>query len=89
MARGGGCELHQAAILVGTDESESLLRLAHSPIGDECQMCSVCRLAREYIERRVAEQAGYVFPSDEGGEAILVKLQAAVASVKDTVHPIR
>jgi hypothetical protein len=80
------CELHEAAVLVGTHDSEDLLRLARSPIGDECQMCPVCRLAREYIEHRVAERAGLTFPADESGEAILRKLQVAVDTVKHTVR---
>jgi len=82
----GPCELHEVAILIGTDESEDLHRLAHSPIGDECRMCSVCRLAREYVERRLAEKAGQVFPPEENGEAVRRKLQSAVDAVKGSVH---
>ena len=40
------CQLHEVAILIGTDESENLLRLGRSPIGDECRRCQVCRSAR-------------------------------------------
>jgi hypothetical protein len=82
MVESGGCELHEAAIVVGTDESETLLRLARSPIGDECQHCSVCRLARTYIERRLAERAGRVFPREQNGDAIWRQLQAALDGVK-------
>jgi hypothetical protein len=80
------CELHEAAILIGTDDSENLLRLARSPIGDECQMCPICRLAREYVGRRMAERAGRVFPKDESGEAVRLKLQSAVETVRTSVH---
>jgi len=80
------CALHEAAVLIGTDESEDLHRLAHSPIGDECRMCSVCRLAREYVDRTLAEKSGRVFPPDESGEAIRQKLQRAVDSVRVSVH---
>ncbi len=87
MAEPDGCELHEAAILVGPEDSEELLRLAHSPIGDECRMCSICRLAREYVDRRMAEKGGRVFPPAESGDAVLRMLQSAVDSVKTSVHP--
>ena len=80
------CDLHEAAIRVGSDEAETLHRLARSPIADECRSCAVCRLAREYVQRRLAEQAGRVFPPEESGEATWRKLQAAVNGVKVTVH---
>jgi hypothetical protein len=80
------CDLHDAAIYVGPDEGESLLRLARSPIADECRNCPVCRLAREYVERRLDEQAGLDFPPDQNGEAAWRKLRAAVEGVKTTVH---
>jgi len=86
MAESLQCELHEVAILIGTDQSEDLLRLARSPIADECRMCSVCRLAREYVELRVAERAGQVFPTDENSEAIRRKLELAVGTVKASVH---
>jgi hypothetical protein len=86
MTEPDGCELHDAAILSGAGESEDLLRLAHSPIGDECQRCSVCRLARVFVELRLAERAGNVFPRDQSAEAAWGKLQAAIASVKLSVR---
>jgi len=80
------CELHEAAVFPGAEESEVLVRLARSPIGDECQICSVCRSAREYVERRLAEKAGQVFPPDQSAEAAWRKLQAAIESAKASVH---
>jgi len=80
------CELHEVAILIGTDESEALLRLGRSPLGDECQRCHVCRSAREYVQRRLEERSGRVFPTDQNGEAAWRKLQAAVESVKTSIH---
>jgi hypothetical protein len=80
------CELHDVAIFNGTEESDALLRLARSPIGDECQICSVCRSAREYVERRLAEEGGQVFPPDLSAEAAWRKLQAAIESAKASVH---
>ncbi|MGA8543400.1 MAG: hypothetical protein WB947_07700 [Thermoplasmata archaeon] len=76
------CDLHDAAILAGPDEAETLLRLARSPIADECQRCSVCRLAREYVARRLEEKAGRVFPPSQNGEATWQRLQAAVEGVR-------
>ena len=86
MADPDRCELHEVAIVHGSEESDDLLRLARSPIGDECQICSVCRTAREYIGRRLAEQAGEVLPSGQNGDAAWNKLQTAIASAKHTVH---
>ena len=80
------CELHEAAVFNGPQETDDLLRLARSPIGDECQICSVCRSAREFIERRLAEQAGQVFPPGQNGDAAWKKLQNAIASAKLSVH---
>jgi hypothetical protein len=79
-------ELHEVAISMPEDESEALQQLARSPIGDECQTCLVCRSAREYVERRLAEQAGHVFPPDQSGEAAWRKLQAAVENTRSSVH---
>ena len=79
-------ELHEVAIFSGEEQSETLERLARSPIGDECQTCPVCRYAREYVDRRLAELAGRVFPPGENGEAAWRKLQAAVENTKSTVH---
>jgi len=80
------CDLHEAATVTGARPSEDLIRLAQSPIGDECQYCPVCRYAREYVERRLAEEAGAPAPSEEGSDDSWRKLQAAVASVKTVVH---
>lgn len=82
------CELHEVALFEGAEESEALLRLAQSPIGDECQMCPVCRSAREYVGLRLAEEAGQVFPPHQNGEAAWRRLQAAIETAKTSVrHP--
>ena len=80
------CELHEVAIVVGRPDSEELVQLARSPIGDECRMCPICRLAREYVDRRLAEGAGLVFPAEESGEAVWRRLRSAVEGVKTSVH---
>ena len=80
------CELHEVAIFVGEDEAEALLRLARSPIGDECQVCPVCRSAREYVERRLTEQAGFVPPPGENADAAWHKLQTAIAETKASIR---
>jgi len=72
------CELHEVAMFVGENEADDLLRLAHSPIGDECQICGVCRAAREFVERRLVERAGYVPPPGESADASWTKLQSAI-----------
>ena len=82
----GPCELHEVGLFLGTDDSRVLLQLARSPIADECRMCSVCRLAREYMEVRIAELSGHVFPPEENGAAIQRELQSAVNAVKATHH---
>jgi hypothetical protein len=80
------CDLHEVAIDNGLEESEDLLRLARSPIGDECQLCAVCRDARVYVERRLAEEAGQVLTPDQNADAAWRKLQSAIASAKASVH---
>jgi hypothetical protein len=80
------CELHEAAMFTGAGDAEDLLRLARSPIGDECQICPVCRAAREFVERRMAEQSGFVPPSGESADASWSKLQVAVQYAKSTIH---
>ena len=80
------CELHEAAVFAGEGEGEDLLRLARSPIGDECQICPVCRAAREYVERRMAEQGGFVPPPGESAEVSWNKLQSAIRGAKTTIH---
>lgn len=79
-------ELHQVAILIGDNESDAVEQLARSPIGDDCQSCPVCRAAREYVDRRLAELTGRVFPPDQSGEAAWRKLQAAVKKTKSAVR---
>jgi hypothetical protein len=86
MGDSDNCQLHEAVILVGTDESEALLRLGRSPIADECQRCRVCRAAREYVQRRLDERSGRVFPPDQNGEAAWRSLQAAVEHAKASIH---
>ena len=85
MAEPDRCELHEVAIFANEDETEDLLRLARSPIGDECQICPVCRAAREYVERLVAERTGYVPPPGENAEASWQKLQHAIQGAKSTI----
>jgi len=80
------CELHEVALFVGNDEAEALDRLAQSPIGDDCQICPVCRSAREFVERRKAEQAGFVPPPGESASVSWNRLQAAIQNVKSSVH---
>lgn len=86
MAESEPCELHEVAVFGGGQEAEELVRLARSPIGDECQICPVCRSAREFVQRRLAEQAGQVFPPDQNGEVAWRKLQTAIASTKLSVR---
>jgi hypothetical protein len=86
MGDSDACQLHEAAILMGSDRSEALLRLGRSPIGDECQRCHVCRSARAYVLRRFDEAAGRVLPPDQNGEAAWRELQRAVESAKAAIH---
>jgi len=86
MADPDRCELHEVAILIGTDESEDILRLGRSPIGDECRRCPVCRSAREYVQRRLDERSGLVFPPDQSGEAAWRNLRAAIERAKASIH---
>jgi hypothetical protein len=86
MADPDECELHEVALFVGEDEAQALVQLARSPIGDECQICPICRSAREYVARRIAEQQGHVPPPGESAEASWKKLQTAVQSAKLTIH---
>jgi hypothetical protein len=80
------CELHDVALFVGEDEAEDLVRLARSPIGDECQVCPVCRSAREYVERRLTELAGYAPPPGETADAAWRKLQTAIEEAKTSIR---
>jgi len=86
MAEPDGCEFHEVALVADKGEAESLLRLARSPIGDECQICPVCRAAREYVERLVAERSGYVPPPGENANASWQKLQRAIQGAKTSIH---
>jgi len=80
------CELHEVAIFAGEGGADELVRLAHSPIGDECQICPVCRAAREFVARRLAEQSGFIPPAGENADASWAKLQTAVQRAKTTIH---
>lgn len=80
------CELHHSAILIGPDESEAWVRLAQSPIGDECRHCQVCRAARTYVARRLDERSGRVLPPGENGEMAWRDLQLAVTEAKAAFH---
>lgn len=81
------CELHEAALFSRPEESEALLRLARSPIGDECQLCPVCRSAREYVGRLLAERTGETLPAGHDSQAAWKELQTSIGKVKSTVHP--
>lgn len=83
------CELHEVAIFSGERGTEDLLRLARSPIGDECQLCPVCRSAREYVELRLVERSGQEPPPGMSTDAAWKKLQAAVESAKTSMHRSR
>jgi len=89
MAESGRCELHEVAILSREEEAEALVRLARSPIGDECQICPVCRSAREYVEIRLAEQSGASSSQGLSADAAWKKLQAAVETAKRSVRRAR
>lgn len=78
--------MHEAAIAVAPGEPEAFLRWARTPIGDECRRCSVCRSARTYIERRLAERAGKVPPTGESAEAAWHELQSALAEARSAIR---
>jgi len=80
------CELHDVAVFANEGDTNDLLRLARSPIGDECQICPVCRAAREFVERRLAENSGVVPPPGESAEASWAKLQGAIAHARTAIH---
>ena len=80
------CELHDEALRSGPGVTDDLVRLARSPIGDECRNCPVCRSAREFVELRLDEMVGRVFPHERGGEAAWERLQQAVRDVRVTVR---
>jgi hypothetical protein len=86
MVEADRCDLHEAAILIGTDESEDLLRLGRSPIGDECQRCAVCRSAREYVERRLDARGGRASAQDPSVEAAWQNLKASIERAKASIH---
>jgi len=81
------CELHEVAVFANEDEAGDLLRLARSPIGDECQICPVCRAAREYVARLLAERSGQVPPAGEGADASWQQLQRAIQDAKASIRP--
>jgi len=80
------CELHEVAVFASEGEREELFRLARSPIGDECQICPVCRAAREYVERWKSEKSGRVPPPGESSDASWQKLQSAIQGTKSTIR---
>jgi len=80
------CELHETALGSGRGDTESLLELEHSPIGAECQRCSVCRWARTFIERRLAERGGRMLPKSENADTAWAELQAALRAVRSAVR---
>lgn len=80
------CELHEAVVGFGRDDTEAVLGLAHSPIGAECQRCSVCRWARTFIERRLAERSGRPLPKPESADAAWAELQHALTAVRTAVR---
>jgi hypothetical protein len=86
MVDADSCALHDVAIVIGTDESEDLLRLGHSPLGDECRRCPVCRSARTYVQRRLDERAGLRPPPGQGSDVAWKELLNAVETAK---HAIR
>jgi len=80
------CELHEVALFAGKDEARELIRVAQSPIGDECQFCPVCRSAREFVERRLAEESGFVPPPGESAEVSWKKLQGAIEAARTAIR---
>lgn len=86
MNEGDRCGLHEAVVFGAPESTEALLELSRSPIGDECQVCPVCRGAREYIAVKLAEQRGQVLPPDETSAVALKKLQAAIEATKASVR---
>jgi hypothetical protein len=86
MADPDECELHEVVLSAEADEAKELIRVAQSPIGDECQYCPVCRSAREFVERRLAEESGYVPPAGESADASWKKLQRAIENARVAIH---
>jgi hypothetical protein len=80
------CDLHEAVTTVGTSEPEAFLRWASSPLGDECQRCSVCRWARTFIARRLAERAGRAPAGGDSAEDAWRQLQVALAELRASIH---
>jgi len=80
------CELHEAAVLSSESERNELFRLARSPIGDECQICPVCRAAREYVERSLSEKTGRVPPPGESADESWHKLQSAIQGTRSSIR---
>jgi len=86
MAEPDHCELHEVAVFANEGGTEDLLRLARSPIGDECQICPVCRAAREYVARLASERSGHVPPPGENADASWQKLQRAISNAKSSIR---
>jgi len=86
MADEGPCDLHEAATALRPGERDAFLRWARLPIAEECRRCAVCRSARLYIERRLAEGAGKVPPAGESAEGAWQDLQSAVAEARTAIQ---
>ncbi len=86
MGDGSPCELHDVGLYLGTTDAGTLLELAHSPIGDECRICPVCRLAREYVQVRLGEMTGRSYPTEADSAALRRQLEHAVDSVRSVHH---
>ena len=76
------CDLHEAVESAGDRPSDALLILGRSPIAEECRRCSVCRWARTYVERRIAERSGRSHPTTESAEAAWRELQSALGEAR-------
>lgn len=63
-------------IVIGVDQSDTLLRLVRGLIGDGCPGWARRRLAREHIERRLAAPAGMLLPPGQNGDAAWQQLPA-------------
>jgi len=83
------CDLHDAALQATAGKPEVFLRWASTPIGEECRRCPVCRTARTYIERGLAERAGRVPPAGESADVAWRQLQSAVAEARSAIRPGR
>jgi len=81
------CDLHEIAVQIGSDESEAFSSLRHSPLGDDCQHCHVCRAARTYVERRLGELERPGPTAGAAREAAWRELQSAVSAARTAIRP--